>query len=105
MGSSQPAEASGNARGARKRAAILDAAKQVFFANGYVGTSMDEIAAVAAASKQTVYNHFAAKESLFHELITTTVLGTGQALNDHPVLSGNRPFEDELRAFARHLLR
>ncbi|MGH9135606.1 MAG: hypothetical protein ACRD0G_00995 [Acidimicrobiales bacterium] len=38
-------------RAARERAAILDGAAPVFLANGYVGTSMDEIAAVAAASK------------------------------------------------------
>jgi AcrR family transcriptional regulator len=105
MSSSQPAETRGDARSARKRADILAAAGQVFFAKGYVGTSMDEIASVAAVSKQTVYKHFADKESLFRELITTTVLVTGQAITDNQVLPGNEPLEDELRAFARHLLR
>jgi TetR/AcrR family transcriptional regulator, mexJK operon transcriptional repressor len=63
----------GGTRAARKRAAVLDAAGQVFLAKGYVGTSMDEIAVVAAVSKQTVYKHFVDKETLFHELIMATV--------------------------------
>ena len=104
MTSSPPAETPGDTRSTRKRAAILDAARQVFFAKGYVGTSMDEIAAVGAVSKQTVYKHFADKESLFHELINTTVVGTGTEITDNQVLPGNNPLEDELRAFARHLL-
>ena len=104
MSSSQPADTPSDARSARKRATILDAARQVFFAEGYVGTSMDQIAAVAAVSKQTVYKHFADKESLFRELITTTVLVAGEAIADNQVLQGNEPFEEELRSYARRLL-
>lgn len=60
-------------RSARKRRAILDAATAAFLRNGYRGTSMDEIAALAAVSKQTVYKHFADKRSLFTEIVTGTV--------------------------------
>ena len=49
-------------RSDRKRAAILEAATEAFLQRGYLGTSMDEIAAQAAVSKQTVYKHFADKE-------------------------------------------
>ena len=94
----------GGTRGERKRAAILDAAGQVFLAKGYVGASMDEIAAVAGVSKQTVYKHFRDKEALFHQLITATVRRSGEAVPDEPVLRGERPFDEELRAFARLLL-
>jgi TetR/AcrR family transcriptional regulator, mexJK operon transcriptional repressor len=52
-------------RSARKRRAIMEAATTVFLGKGYLGTSMDEIAALAAVSKQTVYKHFADKEGLF----------------------------------------
>ena len=48
-----------------KRAAILEAAKQIFVTQGYEGTSMDQIAAAAGVSKLTVYSHFGDKEALF----------------------------------------
>ena len=101
---SQHLEPATGSRAERKRAAILDAAGQVFLAKGYVGTSMDEIASVAAVSKQTVYKHFADKETLFHELITATVHTTGGSGADDPVLTGDQPFDEELASYARHLL-
>jgi TetR/AcrR family transcriptional repressor of mexJK operon len=58
---------------ARKRRAILDAAAAAFLRNGFRGTSMDEIAAAARVSKQTVYKHFSDKERLFSEIVTATV--------------------------------
>src|SRR5437588_11105700 len=66
-------EASAESRTARSRRAILDAAAAVFLRNGYLGTSMDEIAALAGVSKQTVYKHFADKKRLFVEIVTSTV--------------------------------
>jgi TetR/AcrR family transcriptional repressor of mexJK operon len=62
-------------RWAHKHQAIMDAATAVFLNKGYLGTSVDEIAAVAAVSKQTVYKHFADKERLFTAIILAT---TGQ---------------------------
>ncbi|WP_199701361.1 TetR/AcrR family transcriptional regulator [Jiangella rhizosphaerae] len=64
-------------RTARKRRAILEAATEVFLQHGYVGASMDQVAAKAAVSKQTVYKQFADKEHLFAEIIVgrTSVLG------------------------------
>jgi TetR/AcrR family transcriptional repressor of mexJK operon len=56
-------------RTARKRRAILAAAAEVFLQHGYLGASMDEVAARAAVSKQTVYKQFADKEHLFAEVI------------------------------------
>ena len=60
-------------RSARKRRAILQAATTTFLDKGYLGTSMDEIAALARVSKQTVYKQFADKERLFVEIVTSTV--------------------------------
>src|ERR1700682_5457012 len=98
-----PATDESEPRSSRKRRAILDAAGQVFLRNGYVGTSMDEIAAVAAVSKQTVYKHFTDKATLFHELVTATVGNTGEAQG--PIVAfGTGPIDEELHAFARHLL-
>ena len=52
-----------------KRAAILNAARALFFEQGYSGVSMDGIAALAGVSKLTVYSHFGDKETLFTEAI------------------------------------
>ncbi|MEU0669844.1 TetR/AcrR family transcriptional regulator [Streptomyces lavendulocolor] len=59
-------------RSERKHQAILDAATTVFLNKGYSGTSMDDIARLAAVSKQTVYKHFADKEKLFTEIVMAT---------------------------------
>jgi AcrR family transcriptional regulator len=42
---------------------------QVFLSQGYAGTSMDRVAAIAGVSKQTIYSHFQDKEGLFTALI------------------------------------
>jgi AcrR family transcriptional regulator len=63
----------GEGRSDRKRRAIVEAATTVFLQNGFLGTSMDEIARRAAVSKRTVYQHFADKERLFSEVVTATV--------------------------------
>lgn len=55
-------------RSARKRRAITEAATALFLRHGYQSTSMDEIAALASVSKQTVYKNFADKERLFSDI-------------------------------------
>src|SRR5262249_19629209 len=45
--------------------AILDAAIALFVRQGYVETTLDEIAAAADVSKQTIYSHFPDKDRLF----------------------------------------
>lgn len=49
--------------------AIKDAATALFLEKGYQATSMDDIAAAAQVSKQTIYTHFANKEALFADLV------------------------------------
>lgn len=55
---------------ARKRAAILDAARNAFFRLGYEGTSMDTIANAAGVSVMTLYRHSEGKEDLFGAVIS-----------------------------------
>ena len=89
-------------RSARKRQAILAAARTLFLRHGYGGTSMDEVAAIAVVSKQTVYKQFADKQRLFAAVITGDIeqterltAGMVEALGD----SGD--IDRDLRAFAR----
>lgn len=74
--------AEGSKRSLRKRQAILDAATEVFLRDGYLGTSMDEIAALSEVSKQTVYKHFTSKEALFVEIVSSLTDRTGDAVHD-----------------------
>ncbi|MFJ9810742.1 TetR/AcrR family transcriptional regulator [Streptomyces sp. NPDC101158] len=59
-------------RSTLKRQAIMEAATSAFMSQGYSGTSMDDIAKLAAVSKQTVYKHFSDKEKLFAEIVLAT---------------------------------
>lgn len=101
-----PGEFEDEHRSARKRRAILDAATAVFLRNGYVGTSMDEIAALARVSKQTVYKHFADKERLFSEIVTAKVDEIANPNTDEVLkLADTGDLERDLRRFARRQLR
>lgn len=48
-----------------KERRILDSALKVFADQGYSGTSMDAIAALAGVSKPTLYQYYGSKEQLF----------------------------------------
>jgi TetR/AcrR family transcriptional repressor of mexJK operon len=92
-------------RSTLKRRAILDAATTAFLRNGYRGTSMDEIAALAGVSKQTVYKHFADKESLFSEIVTSTVNEAGDRVQDELLeLADSGDIAADLRDLARRQL-
>jgi AcrR family transcriptional regulator len=92
-------------RSARKQRAILDAAATLFLRNGYRGTSMDEIAALASVSKQTVYKHFADKESLFAEIVTSAVGEASDPVHAEVLkLEDSGDLEADLRGLARQLI-
>src|SRR4051794_11294122 len=55
---------------AAKRSAILAAATESFLTHGYTRTTLDDVAAAAGVSKQTVYSHFTDKETLFLAVLT-----------------------------------
>ncbi|ALG11147.1 TetR/AcrR family transcriptional regulator [Kibdelosporangium phytohabitans] len=56
-------------RAERNRQAIVAAARDLFIREGF-DAGMDQIAAAAAVSKVTVYNHFTSKEELFTEVVS-----------------------------------
>jgi AcrR family transcriptional regulator len=57
------------AKAAARREAILDAALEIFSAQGFAATRLDDVAERAGVAKGTIYVHFTDKESLFQELI------------------------------------
>ncbi|MFD3515707.1 TetR/AcrR family transcriptional regulator [Streptomyces sp. NPDC058657] len=94
-----------DSRSQRKHQAILEAATAVFLDKGYAGTSMDDIAKLAAVSKQTVYKHFADKEKLFAEIVLATtdrIDGMIDLMADVPTDAGH--LEENLTRLARQFL-
>ncbi|MGA9102133.1 TetR/AcrR family transcriptional regulator [Aeromicrobium sp.] len=57
------------------RRAILDAAYQLFVANGYAATTIQAIAEGAGVAVQTVYAVFGNKRELLRQLIEVTITG------------------------------
>jgi AcrR family transcriptional regulator len=65
---------------ARTRAAILDAARELFTERGYAATAMTAIADRAGVALDTVYAAAGRKPDLARLLIETAISGTGQAI-------------------------
>lgn len=89
----------------RTRRAIMTAAEEVFLAHGFEGTSMDEVAAAGAVSKQTVYAHFQSKEALFVDVVGGMTGAAGDEVLEQaadPV--DDRPVEAFLLDYADSLL-
>src|SRR2546425_11997665 len=100
-----PGRSDEEGRSARKRRTIMEAATTLFLRNGYQGTSMDEIAAAAAVSKQTVYKNFADKEQLFSEIVLgVTVQADEFIATVIPTLQDTDDVEQALDALARRYI-
>jgi TetR/AcrR family transcriptional repressor of mexJK operon len=89
----------GRPKDLEKRAAILEAAKDLFTERGYAGVSMDAIAQAAGVSKLTVYNHFEDKQALFLAAIQAKC----EAQLPHDIFENPPagPVRDQLLAIAR----
>jgi TetR/AcrR family transcriptional repressor of mexJK operon len=88
-------------RSAQKKRAILDAATEVFLQKGYLATNMDEIAALAAVSKQTVYKNFSTKEALFVEIVSSVTNRAGDRVHrEMPDLAKGEDVGKYLRRYA-----
>lgn len=89
-----------------KRHAIMDAARRVFFSNGFIETSVDTIAAEAGVSKQTIYNHFGDKRALFLAVITAVQAEATAATQGMvpPFVAETDDIEAGLRQLARVMI-
>jgi AcrR family transcriptional regulator len=63
-------------KGERTRAEIVEAAHQLFVAQGYHGTSMRQIAQQAGIALGGIYNHFSGKEDIFGSVF----------IQNHPIM-------------------
>jgi AcrR family transcriptional regulator len=73
-----------SSRATRQR--VLAVARELFLAKGYLGTTLDGIAARAEVSPQTVYNLVGGKAKLFKAVYDVTLAG-----DDEPVPIVERP--------------
>lgn len=70
-----------DAQGAATRARIRQAAERLFLANGFVGTSMSDIATAADVSRPTVFNVFGSKAALLKEVADVCLAGDDEPLD------------------------
>jgi AcrR family transcriptional regulator len=64
----------------------VDAAGELFVANGWAATGMREVAAAAGVALETVYSHFSSKRGLLRAVANAAVVG-----DDAPVPLAERP--------------
>jgi AcrR family transcriptional regulator len=85
-----------DAQKAHTRQRLLDAARSVFYQEGYYGATVDQIVAEAGASRPTFYLHFKDKEEVLG------VLMAGYAARAVPYMErfpGPRPTVEQLKAW------
>lgn len=84
------------------RQTILRATRELYLAKGYAGTSTDEIAALSAVSKQTIYRHFADKDDLIAAVLNDAIAGAEeQGADSFEALVATNDIDRDLCAFAR----
>lgn len=77
---------------AATRRAVLDAARELFLAQGYAATTLDEIAARAGVSKPTVFSAVGNKQTVLKEVRDLAIAG-----DDRPLPIRQRPITDRIR--------
>jgi AcrR family transcriptional regulator len=85
-----------------RREALLQAAAEVFFEQGFVATSIGAIIERAGGSKRNIYSEFGNKEGLFSAIVTNTA---DRALSTLAIeqIEG-RDLQETLTAFGRQLM-
>jgi AcrR family transcriptional regulator len=83
---------------ARRRSQLLEVALERFAANGYHGTSMEEIADAAGVTKPVLYQHFGSKRTLYLELLETVGQELLQQVRDRAAAE-TEPYQRVLAGF------
>src|SRR5260370_138133 len=88
---------------AATRQGIIDAARQLFAANGFEASTTRDIADAAGIASGTLFNYFATKEDILASLAAEAVAGAIQDFEERTTGMGS--FEEELFAFVSAGLR
>jgi AcrR family transcriptional regulator len=88
---------------AATRQRIIDAARQLFVANGFEASTTRDIADAAGIASGTLFNYFATKEDILASLAAEAVAGANQEFGERTTGLGS--FEEELFAFVSAGLR
>ncbi len=91
------------AAGEHKRSLILEAAREVFEAEGLEGASLRAIAARAGYTPAALYFHFDSKEAIYAQVLQGSLAQLGQAV--HGAVQKARNPEARLRAAATAFFR
>jgi AcrR family transcriptional regulator len=86
----------------RRRDAIIDVARDVFFEMGYAAASMSIIAARLGGSKGTLYNYFRSKDELFEAQVREGCARAAKETFD-PLLE-ERPIDEQLPLLGERFL-
>ena len=81
------------AQAGQNRAAVIEAARSRFFADGYAGTTVGQIASDAGVSVETIYKAFGNKAGLLKAVFDVAVAG-----DDEPVAMADRDFIARIEA-------
>jgi len=79
----------------KKKEAILKASRELFQKNGFVNTSIKEIAALAKVSQVSIYNYFGSKNLLVKESIAFIM--DDMSTMSEEILSLTIPFTEKLK--------
>lgn len=74
------------------RLAVIEAGAQLFISRGYVGTSMDDIAAAASVSRATVFTCVGGKAAILKSAYDVAIVG-----DDEPIPLPQRPWAVAVR--------
>ena len=84
-----------------RRRQLLDTALEVFAADGFHATSMNDVAEAAGVTKPVLYQHFTSKRQLYLELLEDVGTQLGDIIAD-AVRSAGGPHEQVERGFAAY---
>ncbi|HUQ92452.1 MAG TPA: TetR/AcrR family transcriptional regulator [Bryobacteraceae bacterium] len=91
----------------QRRAAIVDAAVQLFAQNGFRGTTTRQIAAAVGVSEPVLYMHFQTKRDLYSAIIEKMAGGAlgEQHMKEMAAIAGTRDDERFFRYLAHEMLK